>query len=347
MARAPQPIDPTQDSVVLNQFTGLKNTVGSERLAPNELEKALNIDIDDAGQIRRRRGQTLVSSGNFHSVWTGRHAVYGVKNGALGIINPNYTFVQLMAGAGDAPIAYLQLDDDVYFSSEDVSGIIRQNGTISPWGSSTSEGTWLSPVVNPTETLNPTGGKMLGKPPMATALAYLNGRIYLAHDKTVWATELYMYNYVDKTRNFLPFEAEVTAIGAVTDGLYVGTKDNIWFLSGPLMEMRRIPVNGGIIAGSLVYIQPEFLPDDVAQGTRNAVLFVTPFGLFAGLDSGTVRSLTSAKFIFPDASSYASLFRRQDGVNQYIGVADSAGAPTSSARVGDYVDAEIRRFQGA
>ena len=182
---------------------------------------------------------------------------------------------------------------------------------------------------------------------MATSLAYLNGRIYLANKKLVWATELYMYDYVDKTRNFLPFEAEVTALGAVTDGLYVGTEDNIWFLSGPLMEMRRIPVNGGIVRGSLVYVQPEFLPDEVSQGTKNAVLFITPFGLFAGLDSGAVRTLTSGRFNFPDAVRYSALFRRQDGVNQYIGVADSAGTPTATARVGDYVDAEIRRFQGA
>jgi hypothetical protein len=333
--------------VVLSQFTGLKNTVGSERLAPNELEKALNIDIDDVGQIRRRRGQTLVSSGNFHSVWTGQHAVYGVKNGALGIINPNYTFVQLMAGAGDAPIAYVQLDDDVYFSSEDVSGIIRKNNTVSPWGSQTSEGTWLSPVVNPTSTLNPTGGKLLGKPPMATSLAYLNGRIYLGQKKLVWVTELYLYNYVDKTRNFLPFEADVTALGSVADGVYVGTEEDVFFLSGPLSEMRRMSVNGGIIPGSLVYIDPEVLPEEIAGGSRHAVMFMTKSGACVGLDSGNVRNLTQGRFIFPDAVRYASLFREQDGVNQYIGVADSAGAPTSSARVGDYVDAEIRRFQGA
>lgn len=347
MARAPQPVDPMQDSVVLGQFTGLKNTVGSERLAPNELEKALNIDIDDVGQIRRRRGQTLVSSGNFHSVWSSRKVVYGVKNGALGIINPNYTFVQLMAGAGDAPISYLQLDDDVYFSSEDVSGIIRSNNTIAQWGAVSSEGTWLSPVVNPTETLNPTGGKLLGKPPMATSLAYLNGRIYLASKKVVWATELYMYNYVDKTRNFLPFEDTVTALASVTDGIYVGTRNDIWFLSGPLMEMRRIPISGGIVPGSVVYTSPDALPTEVAQGSRNAVLFITADGLCAGLDSGNVQSLTEGRFIFPDAVRYSALFREQDGVKQYIGVADSAGAPTSSARVGDYVDAEIRRFQGA
>lgn len=347
MARAPQQPDPMQDSVVLQQFSGLKNTVGSERLAPNELEKAINIDIDDVGQIRRRRGQTLVSAGNFHSVWAGKRAVYGVKNGALGIINPNYTFIQLMAGAGDAPISYVQLDDDVYFSSEDVSGIIRQDNTIAPWGAVSSEGTWLSPVVNPTETLNPTGGKLLGKPPMATSLAYHNGRIYMAHKKVVWVTELYMYNYIDRTRNFLPFEDEVTALASVTDGVYVGTKRETWFLSGPLAEMRRVPNGSGIVPGSVVYAAPDALPAEVAQGSRNAVLFITDDGLCAGLDSGNIQSLTEGRFIFPDAVQYAALFREQDGVKQYIGVADSAGAPTSSARVGDYVDAEIRRFQGA
>lgn len=339
------------DSVSFNKFSGLKNTVGRERLAPDELEIALNVDLDDVGQLRRRRGYMQVASGSFHSLFRSSNGtVYGAKNKSLGIINPNYTFTSLNYSSGDAPIAYVEVGDTIYFSSEDVSGKINHTtNTVSAWGAVASDTTWLSPVVNPIAgQLPPLKGRMLGKPPMATALAYFNGRIYMAHRNTVWATELYLYDYVDKTKNFMMYESEVTALGAVTDGIYVGTKDAIWFQTGAFNEMRRQAVNqGGVLPGSMITVLPNLLPDQIGNNTRSAVMMMTVYGVCAGLDSGVLYNMTQNKVLFPEAIRVNSLFRMQDGVNQYIGVADSAGSPSSNARIGDYADAEIRRFQGA
>jgi hypothetical protein len=343
-----EPSNPS-DSFQFNKFTGLKNTVNRERMTPEELEVAVNVDIDNMGQLRRRRGFTSVSGGNFHSLFTSVDGtVYGVKNNALGIIRPNYTFISLRSGVGPEPISYVHVGDFVYFSSAVSSGKIdHATGTVYDWGAVDAENTWLSPVVNPVPDLPPIKGKLLGKPPLATSLAYWNGRIYLAQERTLWATELYLYDYVDKTKNFMMYETNITAIGAVTDGLYIGTEENIWFQSGPLNEMRRIPVNGGIIRGSLVTVLPHLLPSEIAGNSRSAIMMMTPNGLCAGFDNGMLYNLTQERFLFPDSTRVNGLFRMQDGVNQYIGVADSAGSPTSNARIGDYVDAEIRRFQGA
>jgi hypothetical protein len=35
------------------------------------------------------------------------------------------------------------------------------------------------------------------------------------------------------------------------------------------------------------------------------------------------------------------MFRRQDGVNQYVSVLDSEGGPADNARIGSYVDAVL------
>lgn len=340
---------PPGDSVVLQQFAGLRNTVGAERLGPTDLETAVNIDLDDAGQIRRRRGYTLVSAGDFHSLHrTDQGAIYGVKNGALGLINSNYTFVSILAGAGDAPISYAQVGETLYFSSEDVSGKIDlTTNTSSAWGASTSESTWLSPVVNPTATLTQIRGKLLGKPPMASYLAYYNGRIYLASGTTLWATELYLYDYVDKTKNFLQFEAPITGVGVVTDGLYVGTETATWFLSGSFNEMRRIRVSGdGVLPRSMVDASAEDIQKSTTNLSRRAVLMMTKSGLCVGYDNGVFTELTDERVWFPDGVAVAPLVRKQDGVRQYVGVLDSGGSPASNTRIGDYVDAEIRRFQG-
>lgn len=339
---------PAQDSVVLSAFKGLRNNVTAERLAPDELERARNVDLNDAGQFRRRRGYTKVAEGNFHSLFTSHDgAVYGVRNGALGIIRPDWSFEQIWGGGGSDPIAYVQVGDDIYFSSATVSGIIDAGDTVSDWGAQVAPGEWLSPVINPTDTLAPVAGKLISAPPMATALAYFNGRIYLASGKTVWATELYLYRYIDKTRNYMQFESEVTALGAVTDGLYVGTKSELWFLSGRLGEMRRVrTIDQGVLPGSMLDV-PSHLVATQQAVTKNVLLVMTKGGLCVCQDGGNVYNITQPQVLFPDADSAAAMFRAQDGINQYVGVLSSGGSPTSTARIGDYVDAEIRRFQGA
>ena len=314
-----------------------------------ELAAALNVDIDDAGQIRRRRGRTRVGTGNYHSLWQSETAVYVVKNGDLCRLLPNYTTQILRAGVGADRVSYVKVDDSDYFSSRTTSGkILALPGTVSDWGhpEDGGQGRWLSPVVNPTDYVPAVRGKLLGAPPNADYMAYFNGRIYLASGKTLWATELYLYDYVDKTRTFISFEANITGVAAVTDGLYVGTEDAVYFLSGPFGQMARIKLaDVGMVAGSMVEV-----PADVVRGgssSRNAVMFMTRFGVFNGLDGGVATNITQSRVEFPVSDRVAPMYRLQDGMNQYVAVASSGGTPTAASRIGDFVDAEIRRFQGA
>ncbi len=350
MARAPQQQpQQEQDSIALQKFTGLRNTVSPERLGPDELETARNVDLDDAGQLHRRRGFRRVATGNFHSLFESQSGVvYGVKNNALGIVNPDWTFYALRYGLGPNRLAYTQVGPTIYYSSGADSGQIDVvTGIVNDWGARTSAGIWDSPVTIPTDTLPEIRGRLLGKPPLATSLAYFNGRIYLGSGPVVWATSLYLYDYVDKTKNYLYFEADITFIGAVTDGIYVGTTAGVWFLSGAFNEMRRVPITSYAgIPGSLVSIPAELAnPRELVSldNSKNAVIFLTSHGLMAGFDSGYTFNLTQTRVWFPDAMSAAPMFRQQDGINQYVAVANSGGTPSSNARIGDYVDAEIRR----
>jgi hypothetical protein len=514
------PPDAPPDNISFSRFTGIKNTVSAERLAPDELQRARDIDIDDAGQIHRRRGQSLVAAGNFHSLFTANDGtVYGVKGPSLGIINPDYSFVDLQDGIGPSHLAYVQVGPVVYFSSLSNSGKITSGGiksvpaismvedgsngyhfggvppaasiptstpmtfsvllkagarpaailyssdgtntpncefdlvhgvagtpayctasitaqgggwwlatiswtmtnpgsvqfvlfisqafgagfagasyqgvvgkgvlaampiwtmagvtqppldlttilsgatasatasqigsSVSPWGEAAAD-FWLSPVVNPTPTLFPIKGRLFGSPPMATILEYFNGRIYLGSGRTIWATELYLYNIVDKTRNFWQFEADLTMIAAVTDGLYVGTEGGLYFISGPQFDqMRRINVLGdGVLPGTLVKAPKELVDpqgrQDIAQvlPSDTAAVFMTAAGLVAAMSGGQVFNLTQTRVQFPVAQTGSALFRKQDGINSYLGVIDSGGTPANTARIGDYVSAQLIRGNG-
>jgi hypothetical protein len=350
-----------KDSVTFNKFSGIKNTVTEERLSRGgrdasgrtlgaELSKALNVDIDDAGQIKRRRGRIKVSSGNFHSLYDINGPVFVVKDGNLCRLFPDYTVTVLKFNVGQDRISYVKVADDIFFSSRTTSGVIdASNFTVSEWGHESTDGAqgrWLSPVVNPTDYLPAVRGKLLGAPPNASYLAYLNGRVYLASGKTLWATELYLYHYVDKTRTFISFEADITGVAAVTDGLYVGTTEAVYFLSGAFGSMTRVKVaDVGMVPNSMVEV-----PADVVRGgasSRNAVMFMTRYGVFVGLDGGIASNITQSRVEFPLSTDSAPMFRLQDGMNQYVAVTNNGGTPVGASRIGDYVDVEIRRFKGA
>ena len=255
MPPQPQPPNIPPTSVVFDKFDGLKNTLQPERLGPRDLVRARNITLDDSGQMSRRRGFTKQVSGNAHSLFTTTEGVtLVVLNGALGILNPDYSFVSLATGIGGdpsvgaAPLSYVQVGPSVYFSGLTDRGIVDLSvpgsPSVGPWGNATD--LWLSPVVNPTATLPAIAGRLLGRPPNATALAYYNGRIYLMQGRTLWWTELWLYNYVNKTKTYATFEADGTMLGAVGDGVYVGTTEGLWFLSPKQVKFGEPPEMGRV-----------------------------------------------------------------------------------------------------
>jgi hypothetical protein len=348
----PQGVEP---SVKLDRFKGLKNTLTYERMAQDDLWRATNIDLDDDNQIHRRRGYTRVAVGSFHSLWTSEESfVYGVYNDVLSLIQPDYSMVPILAGVGDAysngglGLDYAQVGRDVYFTGQSAAGIISTaTQTVSPWGP--SEDIWLSPVVNPTANLPEIRGKLLGAPPRASYITAYNGRMYIGQGRTVWCTELYAYGLVDKTRNFFQFEGEITMLGTVADGVFVGTTEGVWFLAGPAFPLKRTRVmDSPVLPRSMVYVPAELanppqVGTQVVTPLEVSLIFQTSKGVCVGMDGGKTNNLTEHKFFFPQALRGAAMFRRQDGMNQYIAVNDSEGQPTNGARIGDYVEATIIR----
>lgn len=339
--------DEGPQSVVFDQFTGLRNTVARSRLGPSDLVTGTNIDLDDSNQPRRRRGYKRVATGSYHSLTTVGDRTLVVRDGDLARVYPDYSVTVLRSDVGPSRVVFVDVAGTTYFASRVSSGKILPDDTVQDWGAVTSAGKWHSPVVNPTSTLPDLNGKLLGPPPMAEHLALFNGRIYLAHDNVIWMTELYLYDYVDRTRNFLQFESKITGLIAVADGIYVGTATAVWFLQGSQGQMQRTRMTPkGMIEHTATTIPAEALA--LQEPTFGEVaMFTSPSGICVGLASGTCFSLTRDKFELPDAIRGAAMHRREDGTDYYISALDSAGTPTSAARIGDYADAEIRRFAGA
>jgi len=343
MASAPPELP---QSIVLGTFNGIKNTVSAERLAITDLEAAVNVDLDDVGQLRRRRGFVRRKSTRHHSLFTLEDRTLVVREGTLGFLFPDYSFVGL-AEVGDDPISYTAVASTIYCSSRSFSGKIVNN-VLERWGSEDANGIWVSPVVTPTDTLGPIAGRNLTAPPHATELETYKGRIYLGAGRVLWATELYLYDLIDRTKNFIQTEHDITMVRAVGDGLYVGTTAQLLFLSGTLSDGLRqnVVANTGVIKGSSVVVpvskaHPRARSAPIPEG--EAPLFMTTGGICLGLDSGEVYNLTQDRTLFPAGTSAAALYREDQGANSYLAAVNSAGGPSANTRIGDYVDAEIIR----
>lgn len=340
--------DDLPESIIIDRFAGLRNTVSEERLAPGELSAAVNIDLDDSGQARSRRGYVKRADGRFHSLkHVAGHALV-VRDGVLGTIDTQYNFAGLQQ-VGDDKVSYTEVSGTIYFSNGTASGKIV-DGQVQPWGELVSPGRWISPVMVSSETLGKIAGKLYGAPPLATEIEAFNGRIYCAVENVLWFTELFLYDQVDKTKNFIQFEHKITMLAAVDDGLYVGTEGGLFFLSGTAargLKQTKITTEQ-VVRGSCVRVQADQIHPNASRAAipkQKALAFLAADGVHAAFNGGEVHDLTRGRVLLPEGKYAAGLLREQDGMSHYIATLDTGGTPTAGAAIGDYIEAEIRRFQ--
>jgi len=351
------------ETLILSSFDGVKNTVTPERLKTTDLEAAVNVDIDDEGQLHRRRGYVLMNDQRCHSLKTLGGYTFCAAQGILFRLQEDWALnlIYDFNEGTNGPVS-ITMVGDTFYASDGAQSIkfwympshqnARPSGfAVDQWGAAVA--TWLSPVISPTDTLGAIGGKLLGPPPTATLLEYYRGRIYMVHGSTLWTTDLYLYDHVDKTRNFLQFEHDITMLAAADDGLYVGTTEKLYFLHGVFSEgmKRDIVMDTGVVKGSCVPLPASRVHPQARQGNpvpeAGAFMFLTNDGVCAAFDGGEVYNLTRNRVVFPGAIASAAMVRDLDGFMSYVVTADAGGSPSSTARIGDYIDAEIVRFRPA
>jgi len=127
-----------EDEGVFNHagFKGLRNTVDAEGFELGDLDAATNVDIDDAGDARLRRGHPAASVvGAAHSLWSDGNICLAVVSGALTQLNPDLSTVTLQSGLGDRPVSFDSPPGTgrVYWSNGVVSGVV-EGGSARSWG---------------------------------------------------------------------------------------------------------------------------------------------------------------------------------------------------------------------
>ncbi len=127
----PKPLEPT-----FRTFAGIKNTVEPERLGPQDLADGVNVDLDNAGLLRRRGGQTGTSIDDaVHSIWSpeDESLCLFVQDGELRRLELDYSSSVLATGLSEDPMAYVPMNRRVYFSNGRIRGVL-DNGMVRGWG---------------------------------------------------------------------------------------------------------------------------------------------------------------------------------------------------------------------
>ena len=118
----------------IDRFTGLDNVTPPELREPGALDTADNVDIDQLGKIRRRKGATRVYNRGSHSLWSDGSLCLFRQGANLNRLNADFSATALRSAiAGSNRMNYLALNGLVYFTDDITAGII-QDGSARSWG---------------------------------------------------------------------------------------------------------------------------------------------------------------------------------------------------------------------
>lgn len=390
------------------RFAGIRNTLPPERLhvmptrqdQTTDLVEAVNVDLDNSGQVARRAGQTLVRAGAAHSLWAQGDMALFMTGSELRRLYPDYSSEVLASGlTPNTPACYVEVNGRIYWGNGLQSGVIS-GGANRSWGMDiptapglsavagrltpgqyqcvvthvrndsqesgaglpsvielTADGgirvTWQAPSDAAIELVRvylsspdgttlyladecavddlytevsacafalPLNTQWMDKPPAAQALAYANGRIYIAQGEYVFATTELGYEYVD-LRDFLALDGtSIRLLVGVEGGLFAATANAAYFLRGRTfadMEMTIVSTQGGVRGTAILVDGAKATGNDALAGKRCA-MFATGDGVFLGLPDGSVMNLTQERYRFDADPQGAAGFHENDKLNSYL-----------------------------
>lgn len=167
--------------------------------------------------------------------------------------------------------------------------------------------------------------------PAGQLLEVHSGIAYVVDGNVAWFSDAYSFERFRRAESrFLQFPGRVVLFSAVSDGIYVGTEQGVWFLPGhePTSFQSRQVLTYGPIEGTAVKFDAEELDEEgePAGGTKPAVMWTSEKGIVVGMSGGVVRNLTENQYGFPAAQRGAGAIRESRGVSQYVATLQGTGA---------------------
>jgi len=297
-----------------NKFLGLNTIDNPVRLVVGKesvkLTQATNVDVNNDMSLSSRYGFRLVLSGKGKSI--GPHGLHILNENLCQLVHYNDGSVIsniLLPNVGNNPMSYADAFDSIYFTNNQVIGWVS-NGIVYniPFPTYESSGlpiTYKLPV------------------PFGNILEYAFGRLWIAKDNYIIHSDsgTGINRYDARNGIGITLGSNITLLKAVDTGLFVSDSSGVHYFNGrnPLKLDRKHLSDYPALPGQ--HWTQRNLTITFKGNTHTfstAILFPTTQGLCVGGDNGAFHNLTEFEILMPSATSAASLWRRLNGIDQYI-----------------------------
>jgi len=220
-------------SKTVNLFTGstgLNNKVDPVRLrfdpetGISELSEAVNVEIESSGRTGRQSGYNELVSGSFKSLCPfdcGGYSLVLQNGSSLVAVDEGGTLLNVRSNLTDAYLDYEIASDGVknyvYYLNGHERGKVYDR-THEAW-----EGL---------DYVGPDTTKQFDDPPNGHLLTLFNGRMYVADDNVIYASESHDFSKFNMEENYIPFPGRITLLEHMRDGIFVSDVYSTYFLSG-------------------------------------------------------------------------------------------------------------------
>lgn len=252
--------------------SGLVNTVSEYDIPPDGLSVAEDINIDRTGVAVTRNKWALEDNEHYVSIFKHVDTTYAVRGTSprqVGVVGESsFTAIATVAG----PLWWTVLHGEPVYSDGDVIRLIR-NGV----AEALATGYYDYEEDDEYQMVPLPGGKFIN---------YWQGRLILARGNSLLWSEALRYGIYSATRNFVRFPEKIHWVAPLPTGIYVGTRSNVYFLSGsdPAKFTQRV-VGGSSAPG----VSAIYNPRHADAAGEYVALWFTSDGIAVGQQSGAVN----------------------------------------------------------
>lgn len=267
----------------------------------SEFAQAVNVSIDDRGMVELRRGSTIASPGEFHSLFRDGGDCFAVKEeaGSASLVRVNAdlsTSVIRSDLTKNLKMEWGQANTDTFYSNRMQHGYIR-SGVSSSW----PVGTYQGPDADI---------EFAVSVPAPSHFAFFQNfnKCALAVGNYIIINHLpFQYGLYAPALGTIGFESDVLMLFGVEDGFYASDCRYIWFfrrLTSGWYDYRQERVcDYPALEWSLAHDKVR-LRDAGMDADGFGRVFATPEGVCLAMNGGSIVNLTKEKIKYP--SGYGS-----------------------------------------
>lgn len=254
----------------------------------SDMGVAVNVMIDETGFTGRRPGYTGLVSGACHSLFCCGYNCLFIKDGVMYRLNPDYSSTEIAILDGNDTMAYVQVNQDIYYTNGKNKGIVPKDSDAINWDAQT----YVGPDTN----------KSFDGPRFGSHLAFFSGRIFVSEENVVWWSQPFAFGLFDRTRDFAQFESKVLMVRPVENGIFVSDEKRTYFINGKDPKDFSLEIVAEYPAIEWSEAKETIKSTDI--GLENLAIgecavWMSKKGVCIGLPDGKMINVTRNKIVYP------------------------------------------------